>query len=165
MTRTTILLALTAVTFATACSEQSPDAPPEITYGVSACADCGMIISDERYASATIVADERGRPTPLLFDDIGDQILHEANNADLQVLARWVHDHATLQWLRAETAFYVRSPALHTPMASGIAAFASRPAAEAAKGELSVGDIVTFGDLWPSSAEQTTPPQSQDRTP
>ena len=163
--RTCIVLALGTLALLAACDKDNPDTPPNITYGVSVCADCDMIISDERYASATIAADERGHPTPLLFDDIGDQIKYEAANAELHVLSRWVHDHATRQWIRAESASYVRSSALHTPMASGIAAFASRPAAEAARAELPVGEILMFVELWPVDAAQSTTSPTQNRAP
>ncbi len=129
------------------CTEVDPTAPPEVTYGVSVCADCGMIISDERYATALVVEDERGRPLTWLFDDAGDQIIYERENETGTVLARWVHDQQTHAWLRAESAWYIRVKSLPTPMASGIAAFAQKADAERMAAELE-GVVLTFEDLW-----------------
>lgn len=167
-TRAAIVLTFAVLVLLAACDEENPNVPPTITYGVSACADCDMIISDERFAAATVVADERGRPSPLLFDDIGDQIRYEADHPSLTVLARWVHDHDSRQWLRAETAIYVRSTEIRSPMASGIAAFAARAGADELRSDLAHSDVLTFSDLWPganavcptrnhTSHERTTP--------
>lgn len=106
-----------------------------------------MIINDERFASAVIATDERGGATPLLFDDVGDQIRYEASRPELEILARWVHDHGTNRWLRAETAHYVRSPRLHTPMASGIAAFEDESVAAKLATELEA-EVIGFEAVW-----------------
>lgn len=130
-----------------ACDSQAPDRPPTIRYGESTCIDCDMIISDERFASATIIKDARGRTDALLFDDVGDQIRYERENPELVIVARWVHDYNTKDWLTAEQAWYLVSPALYTPMASGIASFASHAAAETAQKEHG-GDVMGFAALW-----------------
>lgn len=106
-----------------------------------------MIISDERYATALVVEDDRGRPEALLFDDAGDQIIYERENPTGTVLARWVHDQQTHAWLPAESAWYIRAESLPTPMASGIAAFAHKADAERMAGELN-GVVLTFEQLW-----------------
>lgn len=136
-----------AALWLTGCGESDPTAPPQITYGVSVCVDCDMIISDERFASATIVQDDRGGATPLLFDDVGDQIRYERAHPDLEILARWVHDYQTKEWVRADAAFYVRSDRLHTPMASGIAAFAREEDARALATELEA-EVIGFEAVW-----------------
>lgn len=156
-TRAAIVLTFAVLVLLAACDDDDPNAPPAIAYGVTPCAECDMIISDERYAAATIIADSRGRPEPLAFDDIGDQIDYESSHSGLTILSRWVHDHTTHEWLRAEEATYVRSPALHTPMASGIAAFASRDAAEAAKADLTQGEVLSFADLFSTSTSSPGP--------
>lgn len=129
------------------CAEQRTDRPPVVRYGESTCVDCDMIISDERFASATMVRDERGGVASLLFDDIGDQIRYEREHPELKIEARWVHDYGTKAWLVAERAWYVKAEALHTPMASGIAAFDKREDAEAMAKEFA-GDVLGFGALW-----------------
>jgi len=118
-----------------------------IQYDESVCIDCGMIISDERYASATIVEGERGSEA-LLFDDVGDQVRYEYMHPNLVIVARWVHDQNTREWIDAEEAFFIRSKSLHTPMASGIASFKSKPDADAALQALGTGDSFTRAELW-----------------
>lgn len=147
---------LVAAGMLSGCSEVDANLPPAITYGVSVCADCGMIISDERYATALVVEDERGRPEALLFDDAGDQIIYEREVSTGAVLGRWVHDQKTHAWLRAESAWYVRADALPTPMASGIAAFTHQSDAERVATELS-GVVLTFEQLWFAPAPTPTP--------
>lgn len=128
------------------CEQQAADGPPAVRLGDSVCDQCNMIISDERWATATIVEGARG-PEPLLFDDFNCQVNHEAEHPDRTIVARWSHDHATLEWLRTDQARFLMSPGLRTPMGSKTAAFASEAAAEAAKAEFD-GDVMTFDTAW-----------------
>lgn len=114
------------------CGGRDAAAPPVVRYGESVCADCGMIISDERFACAMIADTPSEREASLLFDDIGDMLRYEREHGDVHAVRRWVHDYSDKSWLPAEHALYVRSPAIRSPMASGIAAFATRAAAEKA---------------------------------
>lgn len=142
-----LALMVSCIVFIAGCEAPSADRPPEIRYGESTCVDCDMIISDERFAAATMVKDSRGRIEALLFDDVGDQIRYEREHTELVIVARWVHDYGTKAWIPAEQAWYLLSPALHTPMASGIAAFAKQSDAQAAQQEFG-GDVLGFGALW-----------------
>jgi nitrous oxide reductase accessory protein NosL len=69
-----------------------------------------------------------------------------------------VHDYPSEKWLRAETAYFVQSPQVQTPMAHGIAAYADRPAAEAAAQKYGV-KVMTFDELrqMPTSAMSHMP--------
>jgi len=127
------------------CGDNDPLAAPVVQYGMSPCIHCGMIISDERYAAATLVQGARGIDA-LLYDDIGDLLEYEEENPDLDIQRRWVHDHGTHGWIDADTTFFVVSKDLHTPMASGMAAFGDRGAAEKMLEEFP-GRIVTFENL------------------
>lgn len=124
------------------CRAEAELGPPEIRFGESVCALCDMIISDERFAAAILVDGPRG-PEPRLFDDIGDLIAYEKGNPGTSVLARYVHDLGTLRWIEAGGATFLRSETLHTPMVSGIAAFADRADAERQRAE-AAGEILTF---------------------
>ncbi len=65
------------------------------------------------------------------FDDLGEMFMFYQKHPDEQVQAWFVHDYGTSEWTRAEQAFFVQSDGLHTPMGSGLAAFATREAAQA----------------------------------
>jgi len=105
-----------------------------------------MIISDERWATATMVEGPRG-PEARLFDDFNCQVNFEVENPDATILARWSRSHATREWIRTEGAHFLISPNLRTPMASHIAAFASHAEAYRAQQELT-GDVVAFDVAW-----------------
>jgi nitrous oxide reductase accessory protein NosL len=128
------------------CDRQAPDAPPAVRIGDSLCDQCNMIISDERWATATIVDGARG-PEARLFDDFNCQVNHQIEHPDLGVVARWSHSHASSEWIRTEQARFLISPALRTPMGSQVAAFASADEARAAGAEFD-GEIVTFDEAW-----------------
>jgi copper chaperone NosL len=145
-TRTVLLLGAAALCVA-GCGRSDSGEPPAINYGVSVCIECDMIISDDRFASAAVIRDERGRLEPLLFDDVGDQIRYERRHADQTVVARWVHDADTSEWLDAERAFYVRSMEIHTPMASGIAAFGTQAAASE-RADAVGATVLSFSEVW-----------------
>jgi copper chaperone NosL len=130
---------------AAGCRGEAELAPPEIRYGESVCVECDMIISDERFAAAILVEGPRG-PEARLFDDIGDLLAHEKGRPELRVLARYVHDLGTREWLEAGSAVFLRSPTLHTPMVSGIAAFADRAGAERQSAE-TPGEILSLDGL------------------
>jgi copper chaperone NosL len=99
-------------------------APPDIRYGEDVCADCNMIISDPRFAAGYAVEIEPGRFESLAFDDIGDMVSHLKNHQALKVAGLWVHDYWSDEWIDAETALYVVSSNIHSPMGHGVAAFA-----------------------------------------
>ena len=102
-----------------------PDQPPEIRYGEDICEECGMIISDPRFAAAYVTGDEQVR----LFDDIGGMIAYDRRHQET-VEAYWVHDLETKAWIRAEEAAFVLQQELITPMGWGLAAFADQTTAE-----------------------------------
>jgi copper chaperone NosL len=105
------------------CSQEPQDGPPEVRYGQDECVLCGMILSDQRHVAALRVTQD-GEQRDLLFDDIGDMLEYERDNAPLEVKRRFVHDFETRQWVDADNAAFVQSERFHTPMGSGIVAFA-----------------------------------------
>jgi len=107
--------------------------PPILQYGEDICEFCGMIVSEERHAAAYVTSDGHGH----IFDDIGDMIQFHLDQKE-DVVAFFVHDLEAEVWIRAETAHYVRSDQVNTPMFSGLAAFASSKQAEALATELQV---------------------------
>ena len=63
-----------------------------------------------------------------------------------EVTAFFVHDYESREWIRAETAHFVLSDSLTTPMLSGLAAFASIEQADAFATEVG-GKMLTFEEL------------------
>jgi copper chaperone NosL len=112
------------------CSRVDPDAPPSIAYGDSLCAECGMIINDDRFGVATIIEGARG-PEALLFDDFNCQFNHEREHPELAITRRWARDHATREWLDESDAAFVHGPSIRTPMGSSLAAFEEEATARA----------------------------------
>jgi copper chaperone NosL len=116
-------------------------APPEIYYGQDLCEFCGMIISDPRYAAGYLTADGEEH----IFDDIGN-MFHSHLQKQAEVRAFFVHDYEAQQWIRAETAHYVLSPELVTPMLHGLAALDTPEKAEALAAAVE-GKVLTFDEL------------------
>lgn len=116
--------------------------PPEIVYGQDLCDECGMIIDDARFAAATLLADGRA----LKFDDISDMIMHHMDHPEDQATAWFVHDYTGGHWIRGETAYFVKSDRLKTPMGGGVAAFENQADAEAFAAEMD-GKIYTLDEL------------------
>jgi len=135
-----------ALSLLSGCDNRVSDGPPTVRLGDSVCVQCNMIISDERWATATMVKGPRG-PEARLFDDFNCQVNYEVENPEVTTLARWSHSHATREWIRTEEAHFLISPNLRTPMASKVAAFASLTEADASKAELT-GDVVNFESAW-----------------
>jgi copper chaperone NosL len=113
-----------------ACAKQDTK-PVEIT-PEDMCAFCRMAISEKRFAAEFITRDGDA----LKFDDIGCMVDYLMAKQDPQrVVAYFVADFETREWVQGEAAFYVRSAEFKTPMSHGIAAFKEqgRAAAEANK--------------------------------
>ncbi|MFG0257162.1 MAG: nitrous oxide reductase accessory protein NosL [Phycisphaerales bacterium JB043] len=146
---TTRALAIGLVTSLTACAPGELSGPPEILLDEHVCDQCNMIISDERFASASLVHDDRRGNEYKRFDDLNCLINFERGNPDVDVLHRWVHDYTTLEWLDARRAVFLRSAALHTPMGSNLAAHTTSDDAMSLKNELG-GEIQAYEDVWRS---------------
>ena len=117
-----LVLAVVALFAVSGCGKPEGLGPPEIRLGQDTCHECGMAITDERYAAAVVV-DQDGVVERFLFDDAGEMLSFAAPAGKP---ARWyVRDAATRQWVEAGAATFVKAEKLETPMGSGIAAYAS----------------------------------------
>lgn len=101
------------------------DQKPQAIEAHDVCTSCKMAISQARYAAQ--VVDKDGNAYK--FDDIGCLLryLGEHNLAQHRI---YVMDYESQQWLPAETAAFVKSEAVESPMASGLAAFRDHSAAQ-----------------------------------
>jgi copper chaperone NosL len=147
-------LALTSLFIATliGCSTRSEDGSPQVRWGADECAHCGMIVSDERFAAALRIITD-GEQRDLAFDDIGDMIAYEREHKPLDIRKRFVKDSESRQWTDAASAVFVRNDNTHTPMGSGISAFAQQAQADACIAR-SGGKVLTLAALAAKPADE-----------
>lgn len=117
---------ITCLLVACAAPANTEPQPPEIVYGQDVCEHCGMLIDDAHFAAALVIIDG----PPHKFDDIAEMVMFNMDHPDQQVRAWFVHDYNTEAWIRGETASYVMSTDLATPMGGGVAAFEKQADAE-----------------------------------
>lgn len=119
------------------------DGPPAIEVDRSACAHCGMLISEPRFAAAYRSASDEAR----VFDDIGCLLNSISRGADLSRTRFWFHDMDTAEWIDGERAVFVRSAHVRTPMAGGYVAYGGKEAAERGAAEHQGRVIGGLGEL------------------
>lgn len=144
-----------AILLLAACGEPSRG-PVSIAFGEDACDACRMIVSEPLFAAQARF--ERSRVER--YDDIGCLVRRLTSGGKPGEI--WVVDHAGGEWIDARTAHYVRSKILKTPMASGLAAFASWDAAAAFAGArqgviLAFEELFRGGDAEPSATPRPSP--------
>lgn len=107
------------------------------------CGFCRMSISEKRYAAEFIDQDGDAHK----FDDIGCMVnfIKQKEN-DGSIRATFVMDFEQREWLKAEDAFYARSPKFKTPMSGGIVAFRDEATAQAAAAKYQ-GAMLRFADV------------------
>lgn len=107
--------------------------PDPIRYGKDACAHCKMTIMDKRFAAELITA--KGKVFKFDAAECMADFLKEnsaiANDTKSVFL---VNDFTgSVQFSDARKCYFLRDSSLSSPMGGNLAAFLSRPAAEAAK--------------------------------
>ena len=110
---------------ATAACGAEADGPPRVEVDRSACAHCGMLISEPRFAAAYRAPGSDAR----LFDDVGCLLEGLSRESDRSGVHFWFHEVTTAEWIEGDRAVFVESAHLRTPMGSGIVAYASDAAA------------------------------------
>lgn len=105
------------------------------------CDYCKMAISEKRYAAELI--DIEGQE--FKFDDIGC-MSNFVRRSGAKVSAYFVMDFDERQWIKAEDAYYIRSPELTTPMNGSIVAFKNELRARQAADQYH-GKIVRFHEV------------------
>ncbi|MEZ4920260.1 MAG: nitrous oxide reductase accessory protein NosL [Saprospiraceae bacterium] len=119
--------------------------PQPIRIGEDSCQFCKMILMDQKYGAEIIT--KKGRV--YLFDDVNCMMLFEQaddwNSA--KVATRYIVDFLSPETLiPVETAIYLESKSLKTPMASGIAAFANPAGLDSIIGQLG-GNVLNWVDV------------------
>lgn len=138
-----ILLAVLVVLHG--CSRRELTGPPALRLGRDECAACGMIVAEDRFSGALLIVRD-GMREHALFDDIGCMLDFERDiPANVQVVERFVHDSLSRSWVDCRSAVFLFADrqAVHTPMGSGIIAFADESAADQARTQFP-GDIMDY---------------------
>lgn len=120
-TRRTLLVAGVTLPFllvACGSDDASGSKPPSIELGRDACKRCGMIVSEERFASGIVDSDG----TAQIFDDTGEMVATVQEDG-LNDRKAWVHGYPSLDWIDAREAWYVVTMEVPTPMGSGVFPF------------------------------------------
>ena len=117
------------------------DQRPQAIEAHDACASCRMAISQPQYAAEAV--DKEG--VAYKFDDIGCMLRYLKEHT-LPQRRLYVMDYVNRQWLEAERAVFVRSDAIASPMAGGLAAFRDQPAARQFL-KNSSGQMISFAEL------------------
>lgn len=141
--RITIYYLLVLLLVAACAPKSNEPQPPEIIIGQTLCDSCGMIISEAKFAAATIMLNGETRK----YDDIAEMIkYHMMDHPEAQVKVWFVHDYNSKEWIRGEQAYFVLSPKLKTPMGGGSAAFRDQAAAKKFASDLE-GKVYNFDEL------------------
>lgn len=136
---------LVAATASSCAKPTDPLAAPDIAYGEDVCEQCGMIISEARFAAASIVEVD-GNTAPRRFDEVGDMLAYHRTNSDIPVRRWYVHDYDTEAWLDAEAAYFVVANEIRGPMGSKIAAFSTHERASEFASAVA-GEVSSFSVL------------------
>jgi copper chaperone NosL len=133
-----ILLTVALAMLVAACGTADAAGPPDINYGRDVCLQCGMIVSEEKFAAAYTLDSGEERS----FDDLGDLILYvRAANETIDPLKGWVHDYETEEWVDLANAHFVPTLSVSTPMGHSIIAFAEADRAAAFAAEVD-GEVI-----------------------
>ncbi len=132
----TLMLVL-AVALA-ACSPE----PVPIDYGKDECANCKMRIVQPKYGSEIVT--RKGKAYKFDAPECMIAFLLEGKTvAEQEVALTLVPDFETEKFITVETAFFLRSDNLKSPMGLNVAAFATKEAAEGQQRDLK-GDMLTW---------------------
>lgn len=156
MTRSKFIVFLILTLMVSCQSPVDLSEPPEIRYGEDMCTECGMIISEPRFAAAYYTADGNARR----FDGIGGMASHHAENQE-DVAQFWVHDYDIEEWIIADQAFFVMSDQLHTPMGFGVIAVSDQARALELASEFNTV-VTTFEAVMESFIDGTTSHEHSD---
>lgn len=127
----------------TACSDTGQaDSPPEVNYGRDICIECGMIIDDPRFAAVYRLEDGTDRR----FDDLGGLVLYGRETGELETALVWVSDFEDETLIDAETAHFVPTRGVASPMGHGILAFSERDRAEEMANSLD-GEVIDWSTV------------------
>ncbi len=123
-----IFIAPAVILFLVSCEKSNKPVP--INYGVDECAYCRMKITDPRYGSELLL--KTGKPYK--FDSIEClAAFYIENKEKLPIASLWVPDFLTKTFIKAQTAYYLHSKNLPSPMSLNLSAHKTKENLEKVK--------------------------------
>ena len=117
--------ALTAALLGLTLFACQPDGPRPIAYGEEPCTHCHMTLADPRFTAEAISSTGK----TFVFDDVGC-LASWLRESGTPIRAAWVASFVSpATWIPADSAVYLTTATLRTPMSSGLIAL--RPGVEA----------------------------------
>lgn len=162
MKRSTMIGVCTAaavIVTLTGCGRPPLVGPPELRLGRDECADCGMLVSEDR-CSAALLIERDGVREHAIFDDLGCLLDFENEPPEgVVVIEAFARDYDTRQWVSAGHAhvLFADRTKLKTPMGFGIVACSARNNAERMQG-LFGGEIVDWSGAKQKRREKHAAP-------
>ncbi len=135
----TIALVVLVTLVVSACDSAAAEGLPEINYGRDICIECGMIVDDPRFAAAYRL--DHG--TEKIFDDLGGLIVNGRESGDLSEADVWVSDFENEVLIEANSAYFVPTLGIVSPMGHGILAFSDLSRAQATATDLD-GEVIRW---------------------
>lgn len=138
--------------FLAACA---PSRPRAIAWGREPCAHCHMTLADRRFAAEALTKTGKA----VVVDDVGC-LAAWLGETSAPIASAWVADFADpATWLRADSAVYLLSDTIRTPMSSGLAAL--RPGREADSVRTALGGrLLTWAEVLTSPHRHAPVPPS-----
>jgi copper chaperone NosL len=134
-----VVLGAAVVSIAGCGGGEATENPPEINFGRDICIECGMIIDDPRFAASYRLEDGSEK----VFDDLGGLIIQGRETGELESAVVWVSDFDEEVFIEAETAHFVPTLGVSSPMGHGILAFADMERAMKAATDLG-GEVIAW---------------------
>jgi copper chaperone NosL len=117
--------------------------PQPIQLGSDQCAYCRMMITEQEFGSQ--ILNNQGRA--FKFDSVECMAAYDVTEENENHHSKWVPDFLEReQWLNAETAVYLHSETLRSPMGLFLTAYATLEAAEQMKEEYG-GEIISYDEV------------------
>ncbi|MEX0648848.1 MAG: nitrous oxide reductase accessory protein NosL [Balneolaceae bacterium] len=118
--------------------------PQPIQYGNEECAYCRMIITDAEFASQ--IVNNQGRSYK--FDSVECMAAFELTSGNKNnIHSKWVPDFQNNnEWINAESAVFLHSETLRSPMGLYLSAYSSPADAEAMRSEYG-GEIMSYREV------------------
>ncbi len=136
-----VLLAASVALLIVACDR----GPQEIRIGQQECDHCRMMISQEHFAAQLIT--EQGRQYAFDAIECMAAFVDGSAGGELDIHSLWVPDfHDPGNWIAAESAWYVQSDGLRSPMALNFSAYTDESTARSQQAEFG-GQVVRWTEV------------------